>query len=130
MVLYTDGGDTQSSLSLGTLMTLLKASDATVYAIGALEKQPQKAQFIQRALLAEIAEATGGTAFFPSSVKELDRIYEQVLGEVRAQYTIGYLSTNEKTDGAWRRVDVKITRADAKGVRIRARKGYYAPLRP
>jgi Ca-activated chloride channel homolog len=130
MVLYTDGGDTQSSLSLGTLMTLLKASDATVYAIGALEKQPQTAQFIQRALLAEIAEATGGTAFFPSSVKELDRIYEQVLGEVRAQYTIGYLSTNEKTDGAWRRVDVKITRADAKGVRIRARKGYYAPLRP
>ena len=130
MVLYTDGGDTLSSLSLGMLMTLLKASDATVYAIGALAKQPQQAQFIQRALLAQIAEATGGTAFFPSSVKELDRIYEQVLGEVRAQYTLGYLSTNEETDGAWRRVEVKITRPDAKGLRIRARRGYYAPSRP
>lgn len=129
MVLYTDGGDTQSSLGLGTLMRLLKASDVTVYAIGALDKQPQSAQFIQRALLADIAEATGGTAFFPSSVKEIDRIYDQVLGEVRAQYTIGYLSTNEKTDGAWRKVDVKITRADAKGLHIRARKGYYAPSR-
>ena len=130
MVLYTDGGDTQSSLSLNSLMKLLKASDVTVYAIGALEKQPYKAQLVQRALLAEIAEATGGTAFFPSSVKDLDRIYEQVLGEVRAQYTIGYLSTNEQADGAWRNVDVKITRADAEGLRIRARKGYYAPSRP
>lgn len=130
MVLYTDGGDTQSSLGLGTLMRLLKASDVTVYSIGALDKQPQSVQFVQRALLADIAEATGGTAFFPSGVKELDRIYEQVLGEVRAQYTIGYLSTNEKADGAWRKVDVRITREDANGLRIRARKGYYAPSRP
>ena len=130
MVLYTDGEDTQSSLSLDSLMKLLKASDVTVYAIGALEKQPFKRQLIQRALLADIAEATGGTAFFPSSAKDLDRIYEQVLGEVRAQYTIGYLSSNEKTDGSWRKVDVRITRADARDLHIRARKGYYAPSRP
>jgi VWFA-related protein len=86
-------------------------------------------QLVQRALLADIAEATGGTAFFPSGIKDLDRIYEQVLGEVRAQYTIGYLSTNEKANGEWRKVDVKITRADAKGLHIRARQGYYAPSR-
>jgi Ca-activated chloride channel family protein len=130
MVLYTDGGDTQSSLGLGSLMTLLKASDVTVYAIGALDKQPYRSQVIQRALLADIAETTGGTAFFPGSIKDLDRIYEQVLGEVRAQYTIGYLSTNEKSDGAWRKVDVKITRPDAVGLHIRARRGYYAPSKP
>jgi Ca-activated chloride channel family protein len=130
MVLYTDGGDTQSSLSLGSLMKLLKASDVTVYAIGALEKQSQKARLVQRSVLAEIAEATGGTAFFPSNAKDLDRIYEQVLGEVRAQYTIGYLSTNEMADGAWRKVNVKITRADAKDLRIRARNGYYARSKP
>jgi Ca-activated chloride channel family protein len=130
MVLYTDGGDTASSLSLDSLMKLLKASDVTVYAIGALDKQPYRAALIQRALLADISEATGGTAFFPGNVKDLDHIYEQVLGEVRAQYTLGYLSTNEKTDGTWRKVDVRITRADAKGLHIRARKGYYAPSRP
>jgi len=130
MVLYTDGGDTQSSLSLGKMMRLLKASDITVYTIGALENQPQHAQFLQRALLADIAEATGGRAFFPSRVEDLDQIYEQVLGEVRAQYTIGYVSTNEKADGAWRKVDIKITRADGKSLRVRARKGYYAPLMP
>ena len=91
---------------------------------------PISMQFPQRAYLANIAEATGGTAFFPFSVKDLDRIYEQVLGEVRAQYSIGYISTNEKSDGAWRKVKVKITRADAKSLRVRARKGYYAPSAP
>jgi Ca-activated chloride channel family protein len=130
MVLYTDGGDTCSRLSLGKLMKRLKASDVTVYAIGSFGNLPISMQFPQRAYLANIAEATGGTAFFPVSVKDLDRIYEQVLGEVRAQYTLGYVSTNEKSDGAWRKVKVKITRADAKSLRVRARKGYYAPPKP
>jgi len=127
MVLYTDGGDTKSSLELDDLMKLLKRSDVTVYPIGALDNQPQPVRAIQRAILADIAEATGGAAFFPGSVKDLDRIYQQVLGEVRAQYTLGYLSTNEKPDGTWRKVEVKITRPDSKNLRVRARKGYYAP---
>jgi Ca-activated chloride channel family protein len=80
MVLYTDGADTASRMSLSKLMKRLKASDVTVYAIGALENQPQSVQFLQGALLSEIAEATGGTAFFTSRVRDLDRIYEQVLG--------------------------------------------------
>jgi Ca-activated chloride channel family protein len=127
MVLYTDGGDTTSSLGLDDLMKLLKASDVTVYPIGALDNQPQAVRAIQRAILADIADATGGAVFFPGSVKDLDRIYEQVLGEVRAQYTIGYLSTNEKADGAWRNLEIKITRPDSKNLHVRARKGYYAP---
>jgi len=53
-----------------------------------------------------------------------------VLGEVRAQYTIGYVSTNEKLDGKWRKVEIKIIRPDSKGLRVRARKGYYAPSTP
>ena len=130
MVLYTDGADTSSRLNIGTLMKMLKASDVTVYAIGSFGNQPLSVQFPQRAQLADIAEATGGKAFFPLGVKDLDRIYEQVLGEVRAQYTIGYVSTNEKSDGDWRRVDIKITRTDAKSLKVRARKGYYAPPKP
>jgi len=130
MVLYTDGADTVSGLSLDTLMTLLKASDVTVYAIGALDNQPQMEQSTLRALLADIAAATGGAVFFPSSAKQLDRIYDQVLGEVRAQYTIGYVSTNQRTDGAWRKVDIKITGADNRPLHVRARKGYYGPSSP
>jgi len=130
MVLYTDGGDTYSSLSFNRLMTLLKASDVTIYAIGALDQQPLAAQLTQRVLLEKIAEEAGGTAFFPGGVKDLNRIYEQVLGEIQAQYTIGYVSTNEKADGTWRKVEIKITCPDSKDLRVRARKGYYAPSRP
>jgi len=130
MVLYTDGADTHSSLSFDMLMTLLKASDVTIYAIGALEQQPLAAQLIQRTLLAKIAEETGGTAFFPAGVKDLSQIYEQVRGEIQAQYTIGYVSTNDKTDGTWRKIEIKITCPDSKSLSVRARKGYYAPSRP
>ncbi len=130
MVLYTDGGDTASRLRLDQLMKRLKAADVTVYAIGFLENQPQSVQFPQRAQLAIMAEATGGTAFFPSRIKDLDQIYDQVLQEVRAQYTIGYMSTNDKTDGKWRKVEVKVTRPGVKGLKVRARKGYYAPSKP
>ena len=126
MLLYTDGGDTRSSLRLNELLDLLKASDVTVYAIGELEHQSSSARERARFILQRIAETTGGQAFFPSSIKELDAMYEKVLAEIRGQYTIGYVSTNETTDGSWRKVDVRVPAA--KGVRLRARKGYFAPF--
>jgi Ca-activated chloride channel family protein len=130
MLLYTDGGDTQSSMSLGELMDLLKASDATVYAIGELEHQSPSGRNAQRMILQQMAEATGGRAFFPSAVKELTAVYEQVVAEIRAQYTIGYVTTNAKADGAWRKVDLKIVGKERKDLRVRSRKGYFAPYRP
>ena len=74
----------------------------------------------------QIADVTGGLAFFPLSVKELDGIYDKVLAEVRAQYTLGYVSTNAKADGAWRKVDVKLAKKDGRDYRVRARRGYFA----
>lgn len=126
MLLYTDGGDTRSSIPLHELMDLLKASDVTVYAIGELEHQSSSTKLQQRAIIQQIAEVTGGRAFFPTMVRELDGVYEKVVAQIRAQYTVGYVSTNEKTDGAWRRVDVKVTRKD---LRVRSRRGYFAPLK-
>ena len=126
MVLYTDGADTSSRLTIDKVMKMLKESDVTVYAIGSFGGQSISQYFPQRAQLSFMAEATGGLAFFPISVKELDKIYEQVLGEVRAQYTLGYLSSNEQFNGKWRKIDIKIIREDAKSLKVRARKGYYA----
>jgi Ca-activated chloride channel family protein len=126
MLLYTDGGDTGSSLHLGELLDLLKASDVTVYAIGELEHQSSFARDRARAILQSISETTGGQAFFPSSVKDLDQMYGKVLAEIRAQYTMGYVSTNDRADGAWRRVELRITRKDGRDLRIRSRKGYFA----
>jgi Ca-activated chloride channel family protein len=126
MLLYTDGGDTTSAMTFHDLIDLLKASDVTVYAIGELEHQPQSVKTDQRMKLQQIAEVTGGEAFFPTSVKEIDSVYDKVVAQVRAQYTLGYHSTNEKTDGAWRKVDVKVLRKD---LRVRARKGYFGPYK-
>ena len=123
MLIYTDGGDTRSAIGLHELMDLLKASDVTVYPIGALEHQSSSVRTQQRMVLQSMADATGGQAFFPTHVKELDGVYEKVVAQIRAQYTLGYLSTNEKTDGTWRRVEVKTTRKD---LRVRSRKGYFA----
>src|SRR6185503_21355658 len=64
MLLYTDGGDTRSALRFGELLDLLKASDATVYVVGQLEHQLQSGRGPQRQILRQIAEATGGQAFF------------------------------------------------------------------
>jgi Ca-activated chloride channel family protein len=126
MLIYTDGGDTRSAISLPELMDLLKASDVTVYPIGSLEHQPSSVRSQQRMVLQSMAVATGGQAFFPTEVKELDAVYEKVVAQIRAQYTLGYQSTNDKTDGTWRKVDVKATRKD---LRLRSRKGYFAVFR-
>lgn len=124
MLLYTDGGDTHSSMQLRDLMNLLRVSDAVVYVIGELQHQPASAKIGQRLILEQIADATGGQAFFPTSVKELDTAYDSVIGQIRAQYTLGYVSTNQRADGTWRKVEIRVR----KDLRVRARKGYFAPL--
>jgi Ca-activated chloride channel family protein len=83
----------------------------------------------QRIQLTQLAEATGGTAFFPSSQEDINTAYAQVLEEVNARYTLGYVSTNTREDGAWRQVDVRLNRPDLKSAKIRSRKGYYSILR-
>jgi Ca-activated chloride channel homolog len=130
MLLYTDGGDTRSAMRLGELLDLVKASDVTIYAIGVFDVNAGRLHAEEQMVLRQITEATGGKVFFPPSVKELDRVYEQVVAEIRAQYTLGYLSTNPKNDGSWRKVDIRIIRPDARDLRIRARRGYYAVKRP
>jgi Ca-activated chloride channel family protein len=80
----------------------------------------------EQMVLRQITEATGGKVFFPPSVKELDKVYEQVTAEIRAQYTLGYVSSNPKMDGSWRKIEIKITRPDARDLRVRARRGYFA----
>jgi Ca-activated chloride channel homolog len=125
MVMYTDGGDTRSALTLDDTLTLLKASQVTVYAIGLTENTGSARQQLQMTLR-QIAETTGGQAFFPTSMKQVEGTYEKVLAEIRGQYHLGYLSANTATDGAWRKVEIKVKRPDT---RVRARKGYFAPYK-
>jgi Ca-activated chloride channel family protein len=60
-------------------------------------------------------------------MKQVEDAYAKILKQIRAQYTIGYVSSNRKQDGRWRKVEIKVKRADIAGPRIQARKGYFAP---
>jgi Ca-activated chloride channel homolog len=129
LVIYTDGGDTRSTIGISDLMTLIRASDVTVYAVGFLDNQSSSVRNEQRARLHQIAEATGGQAFFPTTMKDVEAAYDKVVAQIRAQYSLGYTSSNTKLDGEWRRVEIKVKRSDLKDVRIQSRKGYFAPFK-
>ena len=127
--LYTDGADTRSRLRYSELRDLLRASDVTIYAIGFQAQRRSMRQLRERQRLRRIAELTGGRAWFPASRDDLDDIYERIRGELEARYSIGYVSTDPTTDGAWRRVTVSLRgdRPALDDARIRAREGYFAP---
>lgn len=130
LVLYTDGGDTRSAMTQGELLELLKASDVTLYSIGYLQHQGS-GRHEQQQVLTRLAAATGGQAFFPTSLKDLEGMYDKILREISGRYSIGYVSTNAKLDGAWREVKVRLAdKPEFKNARIRTRTGYYAPYKP
>lgn len=130
LVLYTDGGDTRSTIGFGDVMTLVRASDVTIYAVGFLENQSASLRTEQRARLYQLADATGGQAFFPTRMKEVETAYDTIVSQVRAQYSLGYASTNTKQDGGWRKVEIRLKNPAVRGARLQSRKGYFAPYRP
>jgi Ca-activated chloride channel family protein len=129
LVLYTDGGDTRSAQTFTDIMDMLKASDVIVYAIGFLEHQATGVRSEQKMRLQQIADSTGGQSFFPTSTKALDPVFQQIARQVRAQYSLGFVSSNTLQDGTWRRVDVRLMPAHLQSLRLRTRRGYYAPLK-
>ena len=131
LVVFSDGGDTRSALRFSEALTLLRASDVTVFSIGFLEHQPTSARLDQRTKLMQIAEESGGQAFFPRSMREVEEAYATIEAQIRGQYTLGYVSTNTARDGRWRKVEVRVRRDGLRGTEIRARRGYFAPyLKP
>ena len=125
LVMYTDGADSRSRLRFSDLMDLLRASHVTVYAVGLVERTGRlRSEVTMR--LQQMVGATGGQVFFPSSLDDLDESYEQVLSEIKAQYQLGYTSTNATLDGTWREVQIRVRRPD---VKLRSRNGYFALYR-
>jgi Ca-activated chloride channel family protein len=126
LVAYSDGGDNRSSINFAEAVDLLRASDVTMYTIGFLDHQGSSYQLDARSRIQRLTEPGGGRAFFPSSVKDIESAYDKVLADIKAQYSIGYLSTNLRTDGKWRKVEIKVKRP---GLKTRSRQGYFAPYR-
>ncbi len=129
LVIYTDGGDTRSAQTFTDILDMLKASDVTVYGIGFLQNQPTSVRNEQKLRLQQITDITGGQTFFPASSKSLTGVFEQIVSQVRAQYSLGFVSNNVAQDGTWRKVEVKLSPSHLQTLRVRSRRGYYAPLK-
>lgn len=126
IVLLSDGEDTSSLLPFEEVLDLAKRSETAIYPIGLRSEPSSNARGFKEAefALRQFAQQTGGRAFFPNHVQELIGVYSQISDELSSQYTVGYTSRNQRRDGSWRRVIVRVERPN---VAARAKQGYFAP---
>ncbi len=125
LVLFSDGEDTSSLISFDEVLELAKRSETAIFTIALRGTDTQskgfhEAEFVMR----QLAQETGGRAFFPTKIDDLNGVYSEIADELASQYTLGYSSRNSKRDGAWRRIVVQI---DKPNVTPRTKRGYYAP---
>jgi Ca-activated chloride channel homolog len=124
LFVVTDGEDDASRESLEQAVRRLQEENGpTVYAIGLLGEERQRRA---KRALETMAERTGGIAFFPRTLDEVDAISSTVARDIRNQYTLGYKPTTPKSAGGYRTI-----RVDARGrgygkLTVRTRSGYYA----
>ncbi len=136
LLVITDGEDNASRYSLTELMERAQKSNAVIYTIGLLGSDETSNLFKIRGgeahraakVLKELAEATGGEAFFPKSLDEVESTCRGIARDIRNQYTLVYRPTNLKKDGTFRniRVDAFLPHTKNKLV-VRTRPGYFAP---
>jgi Ca-activated chloride channel homolog len=125
IVVLSDGDDTSSLVGYDEVLDVAKRSNTAIYAIGLKQNDSGSRDFKEAEfVLRQLSQETGGRAFFPGTVAELPKIYDQIAQELGSQYVIGYISKNPARNGAWRRLSVRVVRPNMVG---RTRQGYYAP---
>lgn len=124
LVVVTDGADNASVISIEALVTLAQQSEVLIYAVGLLGTEERREAAKAKRALKELATATGGEAFFPEDVSEVDRIAHQVARDIRSQYIIQYTPSNTAMDGTYRQIKVAVNAPGHPSVRTRT--GYYA----
>ena len=130
LLLYSDGEDSTSSTNYGRMSEMLRlSSDVMVYAIGYLDSLSGNSRGMSQLRLNDLAHQTGGEAFYPQGRQALDDIYARIKDEISSRYTLGYVSSNAKADGKWRKLEVRAIAPAAKGAKVRSRPGYFAPVR-
>jgi Ca-activated chloride channel family protein len=132
LLLITDGEDNRSRYNFSNLKAFAKEQDVQIYSIGissrwSVLRDAMTWPSIGRDLIEQLSDLTGGRAFFPDSVDELEGICEKIAIELKSQYVLGYRSTNQARDGKWRKLLVKVRPpAGMPNLNIRAKTGYYA----
>ena len=124
LVVLSDGGDNASGRDLDDVLKIAQRSNATIYTIGIYDNDDADRN---PRVLRKIAQLSGGRAYFPRSIKDLEQVWRDIAGGIRSQYTIGYLSSNPNRDGMSRRVKITAGRNGGGGLRVTTRDGYFAP---
>jgi Ca-activated chloride channel homolog len=134
ILLISDGEDNASKYGINKVIEALRQSKVTVYAIGLLEEDDQRGGLFKKAPskkakedLIKFAEITGGQAYFPKNLDEVEELVKHIAHDIRNHYTITYTPTNTKLDGSWREVTVKVNPPkNAPKLTWHTKQGYYA----
>lgn len=125
IVVLSDGDDTSSLVPYEEVLDLAKRSETAIYAVGLRPSGAYRTEFKEAEfVLKQLAQETGGRAYFVTTASELPKIYEQISEELANQYSLAYTSRNPMRNGAWRRIVVRVNKP---GVTARTRQGYYGP---
>lgn len=125
IILISDGDDNLSLETMNSALEMAQRSDVSIFAIstnstGFFNLSAPKSD----KLLKKLAEETGGRAFFPFKAEDLSQSFQDISAELRSQYSLAYRSTNSLRDGNFRSIRIEL---DRKNLKVKARKGYYAP---
>jgi len=126
LVLFSDGEDSTSAITLQESLALVRSSQVTIYPVafmGTFSMGSNRA-LSARNFLGLLAQLSGGQMYVPRTSKDLPKIYDQILDELRSQYVIGYVPDNLKRDGKYRKLRVEVS---VPGLKVRSRPGYTAP---
>jgi Ca-activated chloride channel family protein len=135
ILIVTDGEDNASRHSLENTVEQAQRNDALIYAVGVFSdddiKHNRRAMKKARTALSQLANATGGLAFFPEDANDTEAICTQIAHDIRNQYTLAYYPSNVARDGTFRSVQVEILPPHGSGkLSVRTRSGYYASRAP
>jgi Ca-activated chloride channel family protein len=121
IVLVSDGEDNQSEYSRAQAIEMAQRAEVIIYAIST-----DDSGLILRGdkVLEQLAEATGGRAFFPFKMKDITRSFAAIEDELRSQYIVSYKPADFDADGRYRSIEISALKKD---LQVRARKGYFAP---
>jgi Ca-activated chloride channel homolog len=115
LILVTDGEDRNSYYNEKQLFELLRESDVQIYVIGFVDELSKEGGFISKspqgkakAFLEKIAAESGGKSYFPKSAAELPGLAKEISTELRTQYSIGYIPSNDRRDGTYRNIKVQV----------------------
>jgi Ca-activated chloride channel family protein len=126
LLVITDGVDNESRESLESAIRSVQSDNGpTIYSIGILSSDEPGVKRARRALQA-LSDQTGGVAFFPKDLAEVDEISSEVARDIRNQYSITYKPTNPRSNGGYRRVHVEAHAPGYKDLQVRTRDGYFA----